>query len=324
MSSFQIASGVRIVLPRAALEAVFDECDRYDEDETGGRVLGTYEKLNELLTIRVSAILDPGPGARRTNTSLFQDGEYHERIFRKIERQYPSIEHLGTWHTHHVNGFPTLSGGDISTYHRIVNHRDHNTDFLYALLVVDRHKISRSHSSSRYSVKHYLLLRGDSNVYEIRPTDIEITDDSLTWTNSRAIADSTVSSSRAVMPPANMASNELVPKSRVERVYDKEMLADTYPSIRPYTSPRLGLYWRGMIALLDGSNVEIVVVESIAAGSVNYTATLRSAPSPLSEVLERIQSQEFPSARAAIFATERLCNRALYNQLRERQHNDRS
>ena len=42
------------------------------------------------------------------------------------------IEHLGNWHTHHVNGYPNLSGGDVATYRRIVNHELHNLDFFYA------------------------------------------------------------------------------------------------------------------------------------------------------------------------------------------------
>ena len=35
---------VTVSMPRATLEAIFDECDRYESDETGGRIVGTYSK----------------------------------------------------------------------------------------------------------------------------------------------------------------------------------------------------------------------------------------------------------------------------------------
>ena len=33
-------------IARGALESIFDECDKYDTDETGGRLLGTYRQHN--------------------------------------------------------------------------------------------------------------------------------------------------------------------------------------------------------------------------------------------------------------------------------------
>ena len=131
-----LASDVHVSICRATIEAIFSECDSYDVEETGGRLLGAYRVgPDRQLSINVSGVIEPGPKARRTATTFFQDGEYQEAVFRKLETQYPEIEHLGTWHTHHVNGYPTLSGGDRATYHRIVNHKNHNMDFLYALLV---------------------------------------------------------------------------------------------------------------------------------------------------------------------------------------------
>ena len=43
MTRFEAAKDIRIRVPRAALCAIFDECDRYNHDETGGRVLGTAD-----------------------------------------------------------------------------------------------------------------------------------------------------------------------------------------------------------------------------------------------------------------------------------------
>src|SRR5437588_7523241 len=154
---------VDISMPKKALEAIYDECDRHDVDETGGRIIGMYEKKGRDYDIEVLGVIPPGPNARRSPTSFFQDGEYQEQIFRSIEENYPNIRHLGNWHTHHVNGYPTLSGGDKTTYFKTVNHEKHNTDFFYALLVV-----RRNHGGNpRYEVKHYFFSRNDNAIYKL-------------------------------------------------------------------------------------------------------------------------------------------------------------
>ena len=132
---FHTTDKVRLSIPKAALIEVFDECDGFDQDETGGRVIGTFDEHRGKLAIHVAGIIEAGPQARRSAVSFFQDGEYQERVFRKIEDQHREIEHLGNWHTHHVNGLQHLSDGDIETYFRTVNHRNHNAPFFYALLV---------------------------------------------------------------------------------------------------------------------------------------------------------------------------------------------
>src|SRR6267378_5258535 len=163
---------VAISIPRKALEAIFDECDRHDVDETGGRIIGSYHKKGRDYEIDVLGVIGPGPDARRSPTSFFQDGDYQERVFRAVEKHHPNLEHLGNWHTHHVNGLQTLSGGDRETYHATVNHHKHNTDFFYALLVTRKNP----HRDRRYEVKHFLLFRGDDTIREIEESQINILD----------------------------------------------------------------------------------------------------------------------------------------------------
>ena len=162
---FTTAKDVKLVVPRRALEVVFEECDRHDTDETGGRILGVYEKDPKVLNIAVKGIIEPGPRAERTGTYLMQDGAHQEQVFREVEAREPSIEHLGNWHTHHVNGMRHLSEGDIQTYRRTVEHKNHNTDFFYALLVTERRR--GAVGLKRYLFNNYLLRRGDPTVYEI-------------------------------------------------------------------------------------------------------------------------------------------------------------
>ncbi len=298
---FHTTDKVRLSIPKAALITVFDECDGFDQDETGGRVIGTFEEHRGKLAIQVTGIIEAGPQARRSAVSFFQDGEYQERVFRKIEDHHPEIEHLGNWHTHHVNGLQTLSGGDIETYHRTVNHRSHNAPFFYALLVTAKHR--SSDPLGRYTVKHYLFRRGDERIYELRRDQVEIVDTPLIWPE------------QAEHPHDKRDSH---PKHELRaspnRAYDSDILSEFYRGVRPFSSAKLGIYWRGPLELLDGSKVEVVLLEDSAAGNPTYTVTFREPPAALKDLADEIANVEFPSARAALITTERSCNRALYRQ----------
>ena len=300
---FEPAENVRLVLPRSVLVAVFDECDRHAKDETGGRVIGTYTDSGGQLTIQVNGVIGPGSRASRTPTSFYQDGEEQERIFRQLEQSNPEIEHLGNWHTHHVNGLATLSVGDVTTYQRIVNHVQHNTSFFYALLVVA--KLRKGEPHGRYTVKHYLLRREDHRVYEIPPSQIDLTDSPLVSAETPQ-----------VIPSVGAQASVPEVLAKPERVFDRDVVSEFYRAVRPYSSPRLGIYWRGQIELVDASNVEVVVLEGTTVSQTTYSVTLRDPPMSLETTAAALAQREFLSARAALITAERICNRALYEQLR--------
>lgn len=295
---FYTAENVRLLMPKTALITVFDECDQFDQDETGGRVIGTFEEHSGELVIRVGGIIEAGPLARRSPVSFFQDGGYQERIFREIEDEHREIEHLGNWHTHHVNRLQHLSSGDIETYYRTVNHRQHNTSFFYALLVTAKHRTSDP--LRRYTVKHYIFRRGDEQIYELRRSQIEILDAPLIWpVGSRYRPDDCLSAAARADP---------------DRAYDNDILREFFQGVRAFSSPKLGVYWRGPLDLLDGSKLEVVVVEDLDAANPIYTVILRDPPAALKNLAEEISAVEFPSARAALIRTERDCNLTLYRQ----------
>jgi len=291
---------VQLIVPESALTAIFDECDGFDQDETGGRVIGTFAEHAGTLTLHVTGIIESGPQAKRSAVSFFQDGEYQEGVFRRIERHHPDIEHLGNWHTHHVNGLSTLSSGDIATYHRVVNHHNHNTPFFYALLVTAKHKTSAP--LRRYTVKHYLFRRGDEDFYEIPQQQVEIVSKPLIWPTSTAPAEH----SHAPQPPEVTA--------RPDRFYDREIISEFYPDVRPFSSKKLGVYWRGSVDLADGSKVQAVVVEDSSARVPSYSVVLRDPSTVLKHLADELGRADFPSARAALITTERRCNRALCQQ----------
>ena len=148
-----------VEISNSVLGEIFQEYDKYDDLETGGRLCGVYNREHD--TMMVVAQIGPGPNARRTRTSFFQDGEYQEPVFRSLERKLPEIQHLGNWHTHHVNGLETLSQGDIDTYRRSVNSPNHAHDLWLALLV------TKKYGPMNYGFKKFLLRRGGSDVFEV-------------------------------------------------------------------------------------------------------------------------------------------------------------
>jgi hypothetical protein len=298
---FTKADNINLVVPRRALEIVFDECDRYDADETGGRILGTYENHRNVLSVAVNGIIEPGPDARRTATYFKQDGGYQEQVFRQVEEREPSIEHLGNWHTHHVNGLRHLSGGDIETYRRTVEHHNHNTDFFYALLVIEK-KHGRT-DLQRYIFKNYVLRRGDPNIYEIPASALTITDAPLVWPSTPNIPGrkhSTVHGDDDAL--------------RTNRVYDRDIVSQFYPKVGTFKSKELGIYWRGPIPLIDGSDLEVVVLEDDSGAAPKYSVTFRNPPDMLARSTEAIGNEWFTSCRAAFVTTERMCNAELYEK----------
>ena len=294
-----------VSMPSLVLESIFDDCDRYDHDETGGRILGEFRRAADgSLEITVTGVIEAGPKARRSSTSFFQDGDYQAEIFRQIETANPEVEHLGNWHTHHVNGFPTLSGGDIATYRRIVNHEKHNLDFFYSLLVVSR--MSGGEVASRYSVKHYILLQGDDAVYEVDPANVVITGEAPVWPLS-------------LKPEASGTGSR---QSKEVRTRDGAIIPELFPSLLPYWSKRAGtLYWKGELELVDGSSVDITVPEldSLEDGEAScYQILIKNVPSACAGVCEEFGGRQFESAAQAVSVFQRQMNRSLYRAMSER------
>ena len=303
---FARADDIRLEIPRAAIEAIFDECDRYNVDETGGRILGTYKNSDRQLGISVNGVIEPGPAAERTQTYFKQDGEYQEKVFRKVEALVPEIEHLGNWHTHHVNGLRHLSGGDIETYRRTVEHAKHNTDFFYALLVIE--KKPGQTGLQRYVFKNYVMRRGDDNVYEVPASNVTLVDSPLVWPTPEM--DSRGRHAARSSDAYARASTE----TRPELIQDQEVISQFFPKMKMLQSRELGIYWRGKVTLADGSETEAVVLRD-AEVPFECSVTLREPVKALEPVVKTLAKATFPNARAALIAIERACNAQLISAL---------
>ena len=291
---------VRVEIAGEALESVFEECDRYDHEETGGRVIGNFARDGDSLVIQARGVIEPGPNARRSRTSFFQDGDHQTEVFRRLEAKDPSIEHLGNWHTHHVNGYPTLSGGDRATYRRIVNHELHNPDFFYALLVTHRNDGRRG--LDRYAVRHYVLFRGDDAVHEIAPADVKVTGDPCIWPEDhRASTDARGDDDADGGGPRGMVSVAV-------RARDQVVLDVCFPSLVPRLSTSTKtFFWKGRLPLIDGSAVDVKVAEIKDAGGLRYYPVV----SPTSRRVGELGGTPFESAAHAVRALELQMNREI-------------
>jgi hypothetical protein len=289
-----------IAIARGALESIFDECDKYDADETGGRLLGTYRHDNGRYDIQVTGVLEPGPNAERSPTYFLQDGEYQEKQFRAIEASHPDIEHLGNWHTHHVNGYPTLSGGDKQTYFKTVNHEKYNTDFFYALLIVSKNPSG----DPRYAVKHFMFRRGDDTIYEIPARDVRLTD-------APVLRPPQVRDTVEVCAPRPQGDTRA---PNPERAKDQEFFAEFHPGLKALFSKDMStLYWKGRLALLDGSCPLVVTMEDPDDKERAYSIAASSANPVIADILAKYKERKFRSARHAVMHLERDLNQALYH-----------
>ena len=290
---------IHVHVAAEVLESVFEECDRYDRDETGGRVVGHFSVDSGTLVLRATAVIEPGPNARRTSTSFFQDGDYQTEVFRRLEAKDPSIEHLGNWHTHHVNGYPTLSAGDLATYRRIVNHELHNTNFFYALLVTHR-KDGRS-GLERYAVRHYVFFRGDDDVHEVGAGNVRVTDEPRLWPRYDGAS--------AHVPPVDGAQAQEPPGPVAVRARDQSVLRVLCPSLKPRLTAASGtFFWKGPLSLVDGSVIDVKVAEVEGKMECITTPSWRRCPLKRPKLCET----PFRSASEAVRALELRMNQEIY------------
>ena len=226
-------SAFSVSIAKEALESIFDECDRYDIDETGGRLVGSYRQKGTEYDIEVLGVIPPGPNAQRSPTSFFQDGEYQEKVFRSIEERHPNVEHLGNWHTHHVNGYPTLSGGDKTTYFKIVNHEKHNTDFL---LCAAR---STKEPPRKSEIRCQTLFLPPQRRYDLRDSIQTGTAFGFPRSLARQCRESKIALPiHSTVQPAK--------RTDLERAKDQDFFSELYPDLKALFSKNAGaLYWKG-------------------------------------------------------------------------------
>ena len=123
-----------VSLTQTLLNDIVQQTAKYPATEEGGILVGLIEDSG---VVKVVGFIESGPGALRTRGSLHSDLKFQESVFIELLDEMPDLEHLGSWHSHHCVGLPTLSSGDLESYYQVVNSPNHAHDYYFAILLVN-------------------------------------------------------------------------------------------------------------------------------------------------------------------------------------------
>ena len=137
---------LEILFDRSVCRYIVDELHKHPAVEEGGKYIGYLCKPGDPILPKLGInpkfqalviidFLPSGPKAVRTAVEFIPDGGYQESLFRQIEQMDSAIEHLGSWHSHHCNGLPTLSSGDVDGYFRTVNKANYRPKYFFTSLI---------------------------------------------------------------------------------------------------------------------------------------------------------------------------------------------
>jgi len=176
---------VTVTFSGDAIEAIDAEVREHPRVEVGGKLIGyLYHERSQRgapeLHVKVVHYLDAGPGAVREPCYHLPDGPYQERLYRTLEAEDPALEHLGTWHSHHPNGCPTLSQGDIDGYIRTIEDPRYQPPIFLATLVTTLAGFA--------SARHYLFASGQARFVELDPSRVRRDYGSSPWPSRMAAA----------------------------------------------------------------------------------------------------------------------------------------
>jgi len=225
--------------------------------EEGGKFLGTIIENKHQLKIKIFSYIDAGPRVSNSQTHIVPDGEHQEYLFRIIEGYDPNIEHIGSWHSHHCNGYPELSPGDIQGYKHNVNDRNFNLNWFFVMLIT---KVSKHGVEAKY----YLFQRGSENFYELDKTDVSIVNQEYKYENIlREVEQSTYShrnQNRSELPTTDYRENNRTWENFMMdiRAEDKAWIEKNFRLYRTYRNKKDdSIYWRVNVPLSDRDNLEV-------------------------------------------------------------------
>lgn len=153
------ASNINVKIYRCVFDRI-KKILRSSNIEEGGKLLGNIVANGNNIDIVIESYIDSGPNVDSSSSHLHPDGYYQEALFRVIERFDASIEHIGSWHSHHCNGLDKLSSGDINGYFNSVNNPNYNLDLFFSLLIT-------SCSVAEMQYKSFLFMRNWNEFFEI-------------------------------------------------------------------------------------------------------------------------------------------------------------
>jgi hypothetical protein len=91
------------------------------------------------------------------------------------------------------------------------------------------------------------------------------------------------------------------------------MFSEMYPQFKPYFSKGMGaVYWKGNIELIDGTKLDVVVIESKGKEGMSYSINPVGENAKQFQVPKSYTDRPFKSARMAVWQFERDVNREIY------------
>ncbi|NVL89545.1 MAG: hypothetical protein HWN69_00925 [Desulfobacterales bacterium] len=245
----QAVGSVSVEIYEAVLNRIQSTIGKSDFEE-GGKLLGRLRNDGRNLLITVESYIDSGPGVSHSATHLHPNGEYQERAFRLVEAFDSEIEHLGSWHSHHCNGLPELSNGDISGYIRSVNNPQYNLDYFVVILInglVRGNLEKRYFLFERHKLNEYIELSEGRDVKIIHRTSqldpILASAESLSNSRRRQVGQHFSVQKERELPPQKSVN----PLNKI-RLEDKEWIIARFPNAKLSRSKADGsVYWNWFI-----------------------------------------------------------------------------
>jgi len=226
--------------------------------EEGGKLIGYYTKLNDQINLKVLSYIDSGPNVNNSFTHIFPNGNYQEALFRTIEAHDPNIEHLGSWHSHHCNGFDQLSQGDIEGYIKNVNNKSYNLDYFFVILVTGIHK-------NNLVLKYFLFIRNSNSYYPLDDTNITFNNIKYIYDEMIIVSEKFAFNNRKISirqskvlsqkPKIEISENEVLRKVRKE---DNDWLLLHYPNLSIFqnkTTSAIG--WQWSILIINNKSISV-------------------------------------------------------------------
>jgi hypothetical protein len=152
-------------------------------------------------------------------------------------------------------------------------------------------------------VKHFIFRRGHDTIYEISAKDVQLVDAPVLRPPQ------TRDAAEMRDPRPHGSSNAPNP----ERAKDHEFFAEFYPGFKALLAKDIGApYWKGSLALVDGSRAEVVTMEDPDDRTRSYAIASSSKDPVIADILAPYKQRKFRSARHAVIHLERDLNQALY------------
>lgn len=104
----------KVVVYESEIDLVGRHVADFPDLETGGDLFGFWTHSGYPV---VQCAVGPGPLARRTATSFYQDEAYLREVGGVLSARH-GLQHIGQWHSHHRMGLDHPSGGDVNTVRR--------------------------------------------------------------------------------------------------------------------------------------------------------------------------------------------------------------